>query len=127
MFTNKKGISPVVATALLLVVAVVAVVGFQGWYNSFQSDVFSDVSSKSSSTTEISIEGIFGDDLYLNAGNNLTITTIEIEGIDCSISGTYSELSKINISSCLDLVTSSIVKINIFTGNSVLSNSLYIS
>ena len=33
----KKAISPVVATALLLVVAVVAVVGFQTWFNTYQT------------------------------------------------------------------------------------------
>jgi len=33
MFLYKKSLSPVVATVLLLVVAVVAVVGFNTWYN----------------------------------------------------------------------------------------------
>lgn len=32
---KKKAISPVVATALLLVVAVVSVVGFSGWFETF--------------------------------------------------------------------------------------------
>ena len=39
---NKKAISPVVATALLLVVAVIAVVGFQGWFGGFLSNMQSD-------------------------------------------------------------------------------------
>jgi hypothetical protein len=28
--------------------------------------------------------------IYISAGNNLTITAIEIDGIDCSINGSYS-------------------------------------
>ena len=43
MVMNKKAISPVVATALLLVVAVVAVVGFQTWFASYQSGVETQV------------------------------------------------------------------------------------
>ena len=35
----RKSISPVVATALLLVVAVVAVTSFQSWFTTFQSGV----------------------------------------------------------------------------------------
>lgn len=33
---NKKGLSPVVAVALLLVLAVVVVVGFETWFESFR-------------------------------------------------------------------------------------------
>jgi len=43
----KKGISPVVATALLLVVAVVAVVGFQTWFSSYQGGVETQVEGES--------------------------------------------------------------------------------
>lgn len=45
---SKKAISPVVATALLLVVAVVAVVGFQTWFNTYQSGLTSDIEEQSS-------------------------------------------------------------------------------
>jgi len=47
IFIKKNGISPVVATSLILVVAVIAVVGFGGWFSSFQSNIQSDVESKS--------------------------------------------------------------------------------
>ncbi len=52
---KKKAISPVVATALLLVVAVVAVVGFQAWYNSFQSSKLADAEQQSNSGVELEI------------------------------------------------------------------------
>jgi hypothetical protein len=125
MYT-KKAVHPVVGTALLLVVAVVSVVSFQSWFQSFQSDVFSDVDIKSSTTTEISVEGIFGDDLYINAGNNLTITAIEINGIDCSINGSYSGLEGINISSCLGLVNISTPIVLIKTNDRVITSIQYI-
>jgi hypothetical protein len=37
MVFNKKAINPVVTSTLHLVVAVVAVVGFQSWFTTFQS------------------------------------------------------------------------------------------
>ena len=43
----KKAIGPVVASALLLVVAVVAVVGFQGWFNNYSSGMFSNTETQS--------------------------------------------------------------------------------
>ncbi len=46
---NKKCISPVVATALLIVVAVLAVVGFQGWFGTFSSKLFTDTETQSGS------------------------------------------------------------------------------
>ncbi|MCA9487210.1 MAG: hypothetical protein KC548_06145, partial [Nanoarchaeota archaeon] len=39
----RRGISPVVAVALLLVVAVVAVVMFSSWFDSFRSSLFADI------------------------------------------------------------------------------------
>jgi len=56
MVSNKKAISPVVATALLLVVAVVAVVGFQTWFNTYQSGLNTKVEQQSASGSSITIE-----------------------------------------------------------------------
>ncbi|MDA3855227.1 MAG: hypothetical protein PF569_03140 [Candidatus Woesearchaeota archaeon] len=36
-FRNRKGISAVIAVSLLLVVSVVAVIGFQNWFQTYQS------------------------------------------------------------------------------------------
>ncbi len=71
MVFNKKAISPVVATALLLVVAVVAVVGFQSWFTTFQSKQLTDVELQTSSGgAAIQIERVQEDLVYiLNRGN----------------------------------------------------------
>ena len=37
---NKRGIGAVVATALLLIVAVISVVGFDSWYGTYSSELF---------------------------------------------------------------------------------------
>ena len=50
---NKKAISPVVATALLLVVAVVAVVGFQTWFNTYQTGLTGKAESQSASSVNV--------------------------------------------------------------------------
>ena len=42
-FMNKKGIGPVVAVSLLIVVSVVALFGFQNWFNQYSSEMYVDV------------------------------------------------------------------------------------
>lgn len=56
MVSYKKAISPVVATALLLVVAVVAVVGFQSWFATYQSGINTQVEQESSTGSAVTIE-----------------------------------------------------------------------
>lgn len=77
MVFNKKAISPVVATALLLVVAVVAVVGFQTWFNTYQSGLNSKVEQQSAAGSSITIERLEGSanaTIYLK--NTATVNTL---------------------------------------------------
>ena len=85
----KKGISPVVATALLIVVAVVSIVGFQSWYNTYQSGIISNVEMKSVSSSIISVEGIIGNKLYLKSPENEVLSLLKI--IDSTTSETVCE------------------------------------
>ncbi len=88
VYKNKKAISPVVATALLLVVAVVAVVGFQTWFNTYQSTLNVKVEEQSQGGSAITIErlessGIGGDNatVYLrnrDTANDITVTEWKI-------------------------------------------------
>ena len=80
---NNKGISPVVATALLLVVAVVAVVGFQNWFQDFNSGVTSNIEKKTSdgsvltiSTLEASETGSDLAVLYVSNTANENVTVL---------------------------------------------------
>jgi hypothetical protein len=126
MFNKKKAISPIIGSTLLLVVAIIAIIAFQSWFQSFQSVGFNDVNNQDTISDDVEIEEILGDNLYLNAGTELVINSIEIGGIDCEISGTYSELSQIDISSCLEFVTNPIANVIITTEDSVISSTQYL-
>lgn len=43
----KKGIGPVIATALLVMISIVAVVTFQGWYGIYSSQILTQTETKS--------------------------------------------------------------------------------
>lgn len=140
----KKGISPVIATALLIVVSVVAVVGFQQWYSSYESILLSDTEQKSSSSIRnVNIEYISDDGfIYIkNGGVNLTIKNIKINENLCDINETLTfGLNPVDISTCLNsfetisdvviITDKGIIEKKIFTGKiddtsfEILSSSL---
>ena len=125
---NKKALSPVVGTALLLVVAVVAVVGFQGWFQTFSSNLFVDVEQQGSiSNLDLGIETLVGSNLYIKAGNGLNITSVSIDGNDCAISGIYFNMSEIDVSDCLESVTSTRPEIVLVTDKGVSSKYVLLS
>lgn len=73
----KKAISPVVATALLLVVAVLAVVSFQTWFTSYQSGLNAQVENQSDNNRLLVVDGLEGTtdaEIYLRNSNSLDRT-----------------------------------------------------
>ena len=96
---SKKAIGPVIATALLLVVAVVAAVGFNTWFGTYSSQLNSKIESDSSNSLVITIERLeaaavdTATSIYLrNKGSlNQSITSLKVvkNGITyCSNSST---------------------------------------
>lgn len=77
---NKNGISPVVATALLIVVAVISAISFQNWFQFFSSSTFSDIEQKSTINTGniLTIESLNNNILYLKSGNNQILKSFKI-------------------------------------------------
>ena len=75
---NEKSISPVVATALLLVLAVIVTVSFQDWLNTYQSAINTDAEQKSQIDSQIRVDGIMGNDLYIYSGTNATLNTLKV-------------------------------------------------
>lgn len=79
--TQRKAISPVVATALLLVVAVVAVVGFQTWFNTYQSENFAKLNEQTATGSAINFQLLENDTIYLtNSGYSGTVFNVTVEG-----------------------------------------------
>ena len=121
----KKAVSPVVATALLLVVAVTSVVFFQGWFNEFSSSTFTDVESQTGTSNSVKIESLVGENLYINSGKNSSINSIQVNGVDCNYNGYVNGLGKINISFCLENV-SGLANILVVTGDKILESYSYV-
>jgi hypothetical protein len=83
-------------------VAVISVVGFQGWFSEFSSSTFIDVETQSSGQCSVSVEAIVREKLYINSKNNLSITSVKINNIDCNINTLSKGLDNLNISSCME-------------------------
>jgi len=130
MLKNKSAIGPVVAIALLLVVSVLAVVGFQSWFQTYSSSTFSDVETQSNSNLGNSqIETIVGESLYFKNGdsNNITITSVKIDGVDCNVTGNFSTgMKDLNISACVYNITSQTPEIVVVTNNGIFQEKTYL-
>ncbi len=123
----KKAIAPVVATSILIVVVVISIVGFQGWFDTFSSNLFIDVESDSSVNSFVNgIETVNNNGLYIKAGKNLSVNSVEINGIDCNVNGSYSGLSKIDISLCLSQISGSVADVVLVTDSGIYEKKIYI-
>ena len=126
---NKKAISPVVATALLLVVAVVAVVGFQTFFNTYSSGLFSKVETQSNNENmNTGINFVNDNNLYFNNANtnNITITSVKVDGIDCNISMNVSSgIAEFNLTICTENLTTSTPEVVVYTTNKIYSEKYF--
>lgn len=101
---NKKAISPVIAISLLVIVSVVAVIGYQNWLTSYESSNFIKIEEKSAETkNDVKIISFIDNILYVknNGKNNFSLTTIKIGDRDCNINDelVYG-MNKINLTLC---------------------------
>ena len=127
---SKKSIHPVVAVALLLVVAVVSIIGFQTWFNSYSSTVFTGVETKSSnSVSKTGVDDVIGQKLYLmNTGKDpLEVSSVKLGGVDCDISGNYSTgVMELDLYDCIGDVSSSTPEIVVYTKKEIYSKYIYL-
>jgi hypothetical protein len=126
---NKKTISPVVAVALLLVVTVVAVVSFQSWFSSFQSELNTDVEQRSQSASGgINVEFISSDGvLYVtNAGSsNVSMDTIKVGDSTCSINQNLTPgVNQVDINSCLNSSGSN--QVSLVTDSGIVTETVFV-
>jgi len=104
----KKGIGPVVALSLLIVVSVVSVVGFQTWFSTYQSNIFLKAESTNSVSVDLNFietNGTVTNLYYYNPSSYyLRIDSIKINKIDCTLLNSdvisENELTKIDVSGC---------------------------
>ncbi len=133
MYNYKKTISPVVATALLLVVVVVSVVGFQTWFGIFSSNMFSKTQIQSNDATDgtLGIETLIGNILYIKNGisDNLTINSLKIGGTICNLTNQVNlslGMNEINVTSCVSNLSTNTPNIVLITNNKIIDKQVYI-
>ncbi|MCA9459377.1 MAG: hypothetical protein KC550_02400 [Nanoarchaeota archaeon] len=128
---DRKAIGPVIAVSMLIVVAVIALVGFQSWYTNYQTVVLSGVEVKSNNLdNELEINSLIGPILYIinNYQDNYTVTQIEANKIDCGIDGYDLRLgiNNFSLSSCISQINTDTVKIVVYSSNRLLEKEFYI-
>jgi hypothetical protein len=93
MKINKQAISAVVATALLLVVAVVTLVSYQAWYGSYQNSVLAKIEGKGYDVTTINVERVqssgVSTKLLVRSNHNLyaMLLKAKIDDVECALLG----------------------------------------
>jgi len=128
---NSRAIGPVVATALLLVVSVSSVLLFQNWFQTFQSDLLSDIENRAS-IDSVDILRLESDLLYIRNTNyfNLTTTELRIGNNICTSAENISIPSGIislDLDNCLSGLNKGVYKVVLITKNGVFSSSKYLN
>ncbi len=121
-----RGIGAVVAVSLLMIVSVVAAVGFQNWFASYQSDLQNQVNDFRSDS--ISLEYLDGNVLYVknSAPNNFIFNEIKIEDKSCGVNGSIlaNSMNKIALNGCTVGMTIGPKKVVLVSDNSILEKTL---
>jgi hypothetical protein len=127
MYKTKKAIHPVVTVSLLLIVTVIAAVGFQDWFSSFSTEVLMDTEQQSAQANQgLKVETLVGNKLYINSKDNVSITSVRVDGIDCNIVGSYKGTNGLDISSCLQDITKQNPEVVISTDNKLVTSYIYV-
>jgi surface protein len=108
-------------------VTVLVVIGFQGWFSDFSSSLFVSVDKDTdSSNNNLGVERLIDEYLYVQAGDDLNISSILIDGTDCSVSSSYSGLVKINVAGCVNNLTTQSPEIVIVTNAGIINEYVYV-
>ena len=126
---NKKAISPIIATILLLVLTIVSSTLLFTWYQGTQVDL-QDGLNKKINTGQIKLLEIDTGILYIrNFGTeNINIKSLEIDNVNCDISffELTSGLNEIDIFSCVNEIETGYKKIFIKTKDEIVKDTLFI-
>ncbi len=126
---KRKGISPVIAITLLLIVAVLATIGFLTWFKGYQSKVNSNIEVKvGDQFSKKVLNDLIDNNLYVknSNSNNISVKKVTINGIDCNISENLSSgVNPINLSSCINKINSSFLTISLITNKNIYQRVFY--
>jgi hypothetical protein len=75
---NNKTISPVVASSLLVIVAVITIISFQGWFHTYSSSILTNVEEKNTQNCLITTEGLIDNQLYLKSSCTEELKYLEL-------------------------------------------------
>lgn len=117
----KKAIGPVVATSLLIVLVVAAVVGFQTWFGTYSSNLNNDIEIESSQTfNSDGIISLIDYDIYFKASQITNVTAIKANNVNCNISLILNPgITNISVYSCIDNISASDIEITLLTDKDV--------
>ncbi len=123
MDSHKKAMGPLVAASLLLAIAVVSVVAFQGWFNLYSSKTFTTVEGKADELNSVDIKSVVGGSLYVYFGQPTTVSDIKIGNISCNskVSIKSSGIFEIPFGNCTSSFNTSFKDIVIITETGVFS------
>ena len=125
MYSSKKSLGPVVATGLFIVVAVVATISFQVWFQDYSSQVFSDIEAGGSSL-DTQIREIDGNSLYVSSGD-IDIEGIYLNGETCNFNESLERgINQISLLDCLEAGTQGNVEVMIQTSEGNIQNEVYL-
>ncbi len=127
--SSNKGIGPVIASGLLLVIAIVSVVGFQTWFNTYSTTIFSDAEQKSLNENSLIVEDIVGNRLYIrNKGTeNITITQLKLSNFNCNVTATLEPgINSLSLNYCMQNISTGSNEVTVITDKNVNSKKMFI-
>jgi hypothetical protein len=132
MLKNKKAVHPVVAVALLLVVAVLSVVGFQSWFSSFSTEILVSVEQDTNNQipSDIYVEDLTTNKIYIKSHSGASIISevsiLAQNNTQMCINSTsfpvLKGLTTIDVSSC-SLTRSNVYEVLITANNQLIENT----
>jgi len=127
----RKSIGSIVATALLIVVAVLGVISFQIWFIPYSNVISNNIENKTNNELKldnISIELLLENKLYIknNLKNNLTVDFLEIGNKNCNISVNLSfGVNEIDVTDCITNIKTQTPDVVLIIDNIILQKQFY--
>lgn len=124
---EKKAISSIIATSLLLIISIISIITFQNWYQNYNSKFFLNFENKIQNSNNIKIEKLVGNSLFLkNQGKNSTILKIKVAKKNCNFTTKTIKtgINEIKLKNCEK--KTGIQEIVVFTKNQIIEKNVFL-